>query len=106
MPRVATSASATQFVLILIAAKLRIRPLVRRFVSGVSALQIPERALGMDTTTSSFISVVRSCGVRLEYWVINDEIKMRRLIDRGADGLVTDNVALARRVVDEANAGS
>ena len=106
MPLVQTSVSAGQFVLILISAKLGVRPLVTRLLSRASALQIPERALGLDTTTPRFIALVRSCGVRLEYWVINDQTTMRRLVKRGADGLVTDNVTLARRVVDNANAGS
>lgn len=106
LPRVNTSASALQFLLVLVAAKLGLSVLVKRFSSDISALQIPERALGMDATTRRFVRVVHACGLRLEYWVINDEAAMRRLIERGADGVVTDNVALARRVVDDANAGS
>ena len=106
VPQVATSASAGQFLLILISAKLGLRALVARLVSRVSALQIPERALGIDTTTPRFMALMHSCGVRVDYWVVNDETTMRRLLQRGADGLVTDNVAAARRVVDVANAGS
>jgi glycerophosphoryl diester phosphodiesterase len=99
MPEVATSVSARQFVAILCAAKLGLAGLVKRLAGRATAMQIPTRALGMDTSTARFIALAQSCSVRVEYWVINDEDEMRLLLERGADGLVTDGVALAREVI-------
>ncbi|MCF8541015.1 MAG: glycerophosphodiester phosphodiesterase [Aurantimicrobium sp.] len=99
MPEVATSVSAGQFVAIVFAAKLGLAGLMKRLAGRATAMQIPTRALGMDTATARFIALAQRCGVRVEYWVINDEANMRLLLKRGADGLVTDSVALAREVI-------
>ena len=32
-------------------------------------------------------------GLAVDYWVINDPAQARRLLQRGADGIVTDDVA-------------
>lgn len=99
MPQVATSISAGQFVAIVLSTRLGLSGLVKRFIGRAQALQIPTRALGTDTSTARFIALAHRCGVSVHYWVINDETEMRLLLDRGADGLVTDSVALAREVI-------
>lgn len=99
MPRVTTSVSAAQFVAIVVASRLGFSGLVKPLVGRATALQIPTRALGTDTSTARFIELAHRCGVSVHYWVINDEAEMRLLFDRGADGLVTDCVNVAREVI-------
>jgi glycerophosphoryl diester phosphodiesterase len=99
MPQVSTSVSAAQFVAIVFAARLGLSGLVRLFIGRAKALQIPTRALGMDTSTARFMKLVKRPDVRVHYWVINNDDEMRLLLDRGADGLVTDSVSLARQVI-------
>jgi glycerophosphoryl diester phosphodiesterase len=99
MPQVSTSVSAAQFVAIVFAARLGLSGLVRLFIGRAKALQIPPRALGMDTSTARFMKLVKGPDVRVHYWVINNDDQMRLLLDRGADGLVTDSVSLARQVI-------
>ena len=99
MPQVTTSVSAGQFVAIVIAARLGLSGLVKLFIGSARVLQIPTSALRMDTSSARFITLVHRCDVRVDYWVINDEAEMRLLIERGADGLVTDSVGLAREVI-------
>jgi glycerophosphoryl diester phosphodiesterase len=45
------------------------------------------------------MKLVKGPDVRIHYWVINNDDEMRLLLDRGADGLVTDSVSLARQVI-------
>ena len=99
VPQVATSISASQFVAIVVATRLGLSGIVKRLIGRAQALQIPTRALGADTSTARFIARAHRCGVNVHYWVINDEAEMRLLLDRGADGLVTDSVSLARDVI-------
>ena len=99
MPGVATSVSANQFVTILVAARLGLGFLVKHLVGQSRVMQIPQRALGMDASSAKFLDLAHRCDVRVDYWVINEEVEMRLLLDRGADGLVTDRVALAREVI-------
>jgi glycerophosphoryl diester phosphodiesterase len=91
--------SAGQFVAIVIAARLGLSGLVKLFIGSARVLQIPTSALRMDTSSARFITLVHRCDVRVDYWVINDEAEMRLLLERGADGLVTDSVGLAREVI-------
>jgi glycerophosphoryl diester phosphodiesterase len=106
MPGIETSVSAGQFVVILLAAKIGLAGLVKRLARRATSMQIPTRAVGLDTTTERFIRLAQRCGVRVDFWVINDGLTMKRLLDRGADGLVTDCGALAREVVASRHTGS
>ena len=37
----------------------------------------------------------------MHYWTINDEATMRRLIERGADGIITDYPELLMSILNE-----
>ena len=45
---------------------------------------------------SSPESAMHAAGVEVHFWVVNDPIRMRELVARGADGIVTDRADLAR----------
>jgi glycerophosphoryl diester phosphodiesterase len=40
-------------------------------------------------------------GLAIHYWTINDEDVMRELIEKGADGIMTDRPTLLRQILDE-----
>ncbi len=100
LPGVATSASAFRFAVALLLAKLGLIPLLRWSLRGISALQIPERAIGLRTVTPRMVRRYHSAGVEVHVWTINDPAAMERLLDAGVDGIVTDRADLARAVVD------
>lgn len=102
LPGVATSASARLFVRILLAHRLRLHTRMRRLTMGLCAVQIPLRAAGMSTTSRQFLGDLHSGGLEVHYWTVNDEQTMRDLIAAGADAIITDEVALARGIVDAA----
>lgn len=88
-PHVATALSTGEVRLFLIASHLRLS----RFVTSPGvALQIPTAAAGFDLTDRHFLATARARGLKIQYWTINDPKEMRRLVDLGADGIMTDYV--------------
>ena len=50
--------------------------------------------------TRAAIAQAHACDLRVVPWTVNDLDDMRRLIGWGVDGICTDEVALARRLID------
>jgi len=67
-------------------------------------LQIPKRWLGLPLHTQAFIQHAQAQKQQVMYWTINDVRSMRTLLSRGANGLVSDNVLVAREAIDQFNA--
>lgn len=101
LPGVATSASARPLLSALGAGTVGASPLVRRALRGIHAVQVPERALGMSATSERMIRAFHAASVEVHVWTINDPDRMRELLERGVDGIVTDRSDLALRVVEE-----
>ena len=99
LPGVVSSASAVPFAAALVAVKLGIVPLVRHLLRGVQAVQVPERLWGVRVVSPRSVRLLKRAGVEVHVWTINDPADMRRLLDLGVDGLVTDRADLALEVV-------
>lgn len=99
LPEVATSASGPRFAAALLAASARFGPGVRGALRGLHAVQIPVKALGLDTVAPSRLRAYQAAGVEVHVWTVNDEPEMHRLLDLGVDGLVTDRADLAMEVL-------
>ncbi|WP_010202406.1 glycerophosphodiester phosphodiesterase family protein [Salinibacterium sp. PAMC 21357] len=99
LPGVASSASATRFLLALLSAKTGLSPAMRRALTGLVAIQVPEKALGLRVTTQRVIQRVHALGLEMHVWTINEPQRMRHLLDLGVDGIVTDRADLALEVV-------
>ncbi len=56
----------------------------------VMALQIPASFAGGPLATPELIAHSHSHGIQVHAWTINEEDEMKRLLDVGVDGLVTD----------------
>ncbi|MDO9590240.1 MAG: glycerophosphodiester phosphodiesterase family protein [Microcella sp.] len=98
LPEAATSASGPRFAAALLASVVRGGPFVRSALRGLHAVQIPERALGLDTVTPARIRAFHAAGVEVHVWTINDADTMRRLFERGVDGIVTDRADIGLEV--------
>jgi glycerophosphoryl diester phosphodiesterase len=86
-PEVATSAAtaeATHFL------ALHEAGLAASYGPAMQALQVPERAGWMRVLTRDFVEAAHGRGLRVHAWTVNDEADMRRLIDIGVDGVMTD----------------
>ena len=98
VPGVATSATASRVLVAVLAGKFGCVGVIRRVLKNVDAVQIPEKVLGMTTTTPPMVQRFHDAGVEVHVWTINEEKDMIRLREAGVDGVVTDRCDLARRV--------
>ena len=106
LPGVATSASAVPFAGALFAVKLGLVPLARRLLRDVQAVQVPERVRGVRVISPRTVRRLKTAGVEVHVWTINEPADMRRLLDWGVDALVTDRADLALEVVRAAHSGT
>ncbi len=63
-----------------------------------NVLQIPRYYRGLPLSTRRFISFLHQHDIPVMYWTVNDPIVMRRLLESGVDGIVTDRTDLAQSV--------
>jgi glycerophosphoryl diester phosphodiesterase len=96
VPIAATSASSVGVAGVIAGLRLRTPALTHAALRRVQAVQIPERALRTDLAAPWSIAAMHAAGVEVHFWVVNDPIRMRELVARGADGIVTDRADLAR----------
>nr|WP_255430297.1 glycerophosphodiester phosphodiesterase [Streptomonospora sp. PA3] len=78
-----------------------LRPLAAR--APVCA-QIPVSHAGIPLVTRDVIATAHRLGMQVHVWTINDTAVMRRLLDAGVDGIVTDETEGLRRVLIERGA--
>jgi glycerophosphoryl diester phosphodiesterase len=53
-------------------------------------VQVPESAFGRGWLTAELVAAAHRGGLELHVWTINDEAAMRRLVELGVDGIMTD----------------
>ena len=59
-----------------------------------NAAQVPTRAFGVRLDTRRFVDKCHALGLLVHYWTIHDPREARRLVDLGADGVMTDDPRL------------
>lgn len=57
----------------------------------------------LNLTSNRLLRITHKHNMAMHYWTINDEDEMRRLIQIGADGIITDNPALLIKIINELN---
>jgi glycerophosphoryl diester phosphodiesterase len=57
---------------------------------AMQALQAPERLRGWQVLTREFVESAHRLNLHVHVWTINDPDDMRRLLDMGVDGIITD----------------
>lgn len=73
-------------------------------VPRVDAAMLPERKGLLRIVTRRFVRRAHRDGLRVFVWTVNRPDDMRRLLEWGVDGLVTDFPGRLRRVVEERRA--
>lgn len=63
--------------------------------------QVPVRANGITVVTRKFVEAAEKNGMQVHVWTIDDEDEMRRLIELGVHGLMTDRPSVLKKVLME-----
>ena len=69
--------------------------------SGGACLQIPEGYGPLRVLTPALIKRAHARGKQVHVWTVDDPATMRRMLDAGVDGLITDRTDLLRDVLVE-----
>lgn len=86
-PEVATSAATGEVASFL---TLNGAGLAASYSPAMQALQVPERAGALRVLTRDFVEAAHDHNLRVHAWTVNAEGDMRRLIELGVDGIMTD----------------
>ncbi|NWQ40647.1 glycerophosphodiester phosphodiesterase [Bacillus sp. EB106-08-02-XG196] len=96
--RVALSAGRQEVKIFVITHKFLLRNL---YVPKVDAFQIPVEDSGFDLTDQRLIDGAHRLGMEIHYWTIDDPDTMEKLIDAGADGILTNRPDLLHNLIEE-----
>lgn len=66
-----------------------------------AVVQVPPTAFGVPLLTSGSVKAAHSLGMQVHAWTINAVEQMRRMLDIGVDGIITDNPAIAQDLIAE-----
>lgn len=66
----------------------------RSIIKDLDAFQIPPSQGPIRFATQGFIERAKRHGIEVHFWTINEQLHMQRLIQLGADGIVSDRVDL------------
>jgi len=62
-------------------------------------LQIPKGLATFDLGTKAFIDYAHSFGISVQYWTINEQVDIEKLVNAGADVIISDNPELVYSVI-------
>ena len=101
--RIRSGASAREMVAFYYLNRLRLESLFR---PPFDALQVPAEYRGTPVVTPRFLEAAHGLGVRVDVWTIDDPGEMRRLLDLGADTIMTNRPEVLEEVLrDRADPG-
>ncbi len=92
---VATGAGVGRILAGYLAARFASERWFPRVMKGTHALQLPYEHALLNTLHPKFVRRVLDAGIKLHYWVVNDEQTMLELVALGAHGIVTDRADVA-----------
>ncbi|MET9496098.1 glycerophosphodiester phosphodiesterase [Streptomyces sp. NPDC006552] len=62
-------------------------------------VQVPVAQYGIRVVDRRFVRAAHARGTQVHVWTVNDEAEMRRLLDLGVDGIVSDHIETLRDVL-------
>ncbi len=66
-----------------------------------AGLQLPAERYGISLDTKYLMNKINKSNMFVHYWTINDEEKMKELIELGCDGIITDRPDLLYKILQE-----
>ena len=98
LPEMATSASHGEVARVFVLYRSGL--LFAKRSMAADALQIPELYRNWLLASPGMVRQVRRKGIRVHVWTVNAEADMRRLLDAGVDGIITDDPRLLKKVIE------
>lgn len=98
-PRLCTSLGPSRVALLRVASTSRLAGLLAP--RTVPCAQVPDRIGPLRLVTPNLVNLAHRHGVRVHVWTIDDAGEMRRLLDLGVDGIMTDRIDTLRDVMAE-----
>jgi len=95
--RPATSGGSRTIAALRVLSALRLSPV--RVLREVDALQIPERYGALRVLTPALLRAAHRHGAEVHVWTVNDPETMRRLVEVGVDGIVSDRADVALKTL-------
>jgi len=71
----------------------------KNYIPPGRALQIPEMYYDVSVLTNDSLKAAHRLGIEVHVWTVNEEADMRRLLNMGVDGIMTDYPELLTRIV-------
>jgi glycerophosphoryl diester phosphodiesterase len=81
--------------------ELEVGYIVYRAVGGIARLDVDLLSVNRWVASEDLVAAVQQAGKDLHVWTVNDRQRMSALIDLGVDGILTDDPALLRSVLEE-----
>jgi glycerophosphoryl diester phosphodiesterase len=81
--------------------ELEVGYIVYRAVGGIARLDVDLLSVNRWVASEDLVAAVQQAGKDLHVWTVNDRQRMSALIDLGVDGILTDDPARLRSVLEE-----
>jgi glycerophosphoryl diester phosphodiesterase len=94
-PRLCTSPGPTGVAKVLAAAAAG-----SRWDHGYGCVQLPPRQRGLNLSSPRLIKRLHRLGLQVHYWTINERSEMERLLDAGADVIISDALDVLAEVLE------
>lgn len=95
---IATGASENELRDFMIYLKLKAVPF---YTPKADAFQVPECYDDQPIVTQAFLRAAHSKNIKVHVWTVNEENSMRRLLEMGVDGIITDYPGRLSKVLEE-----
>lgn len=96
--RVATSGAIAAVAALVLLGPLGLTGWLRRHALAVDCVQVPVRHGRIPVVTPGFVRRCHAAGLPVHVWVVDDAAEMERLLDMGADGIMTDRADVLAEV--------
>lgn len=99
--RVATSGGWAVTAMIVLLGPLGLMQRLGRRSTEIDCVQVPISQGRIRVVTPGFVRRCHRAGLQVHVWVVDEPAEMRRLLDMGVDGLMTDDAAALAQFMSE-----